>query len=65
MIEETEEYNRGSAENPMSDEELRAKFDDNAGGYLSKTQRDALAAAIERLELVSDARAILERAMPS
>ena len=32
---ETEEYNRGSAENPMSEAELRAKFDDNAGGVLA------------------------------
>ena len=35
VFEEIEEYNRGSAENPMSDAELRAKFDDNASGFLS------------------------------
>ena len=29
-----EEYNRGSAENPMTEAELRAKFDDNAGSVL-------------------------------
>src|SRR5580700_7596932 len=32
-FEEVEEYNRGSAENPMTYQELRAKFDDNAGGF--------------------------------
>ena len=42
-FEEVEEYNRGSAENPMTYEELRAKFDDNAGGFLSAEQRDRLA----------------------
>ena len=35
---EVEEYNRGSAENPMSDAELRAKFDDNASAYLTAAQ---------------------------
>ncbi len=32
---EVEEYNRGSFENPMTYQELRAKFDDNASGFLS------------------------------
>ena len=46
MFEAIEEHNRGSAENPMSDVELRAKFDDNASGFLSATQRDRLAREI-------------------
>ena len=37
VIDEIEEYNRGSAENPMSSAELRAKFDDNAGAFLCRT----------------------------
>jgi 2-methylcitrate dehydratase PrpD len=49
-FEEVEEYNRGSAENPMTYEELRAKFDDNAGGFLSAEKRDRLAVEIGRLE---------------
>jgi 2-methylcitrate dehydratase PrpD len=60
VIEEIEEYNRGSAENPMSDDELRAKFDDNTSGYLSATERDALANTIARVEHLSDARAVLD-----
>jgi 2-methylcitrate dehydratase PrpD len=50
QFEEIEEYNRGSAENPMTYHELRAKFDDNASGCLSAEQRDRLASEIDRLE---------------
>jgi 2-methylcitrate dehydratase PrpD len=60
VIDEVEEYNRGSAENPMSDEELRAKFDDNASGFLSAAQRDALAMTIARTEQLPDARALMD-----
>jgi 2-methylcitrate dehydratase PrpD len=56
QFEEIEEYNRGSAENPMSYQELRAKFDDNAGGFLSAEQRDRLASEIDRLETLPAAR---------
>lgn len=49
-FEEVEEYNRGSAENPMTNEELRAKFDDNASGFLSTEQRQLLARHINYLE---------------
>jgi hypothetical protein len=34
----------------MTYEELRAKFDDNAGGFLSSEKRDRLAVEIGRLE---------------
>jgi 2-methylcitrate dehydratase PrpD len=54
VFEHIEEYNRGSAENPMSDAELRAKFDENASGFLSAPQRDRLAEQIQRLETLSD-----------
>jgi 2-methylcitrate dehydratase PrpD len=64
VIEEIEEYNRGSAENPMSDEELRAKFDDNASGSLSAAQRDELAHAIARTEWLPEARVLMELAIP-
>lgn len=59
VFEEVEEYNRGSAENPMTYEELRAKFDDNASGFLVAEQRDRLAAEINRLEAVENASAFL------
>ena len=54
-VEEVEEYNRGSAENPMTYEELRAKFDANASGFLDAAARHRLAADIMRLEELPDA----------
>jgi 2-methylcitrate dehydratase PrpD len=60
IIDEVEEYNRGSAENPMSQDELRAKFDDNAGGFLSAPQRDRLAQEVARTENLPDARTIVD-----
>jgi 2-methylcitrate dehydratase PrpD len=59
-FEEVEEYNRGSAENPMSYEELRAKFDDNSSAFLSGAQRDQLADAIQTLDALEDARTLLD-----
>jgi 2-methylcitrate dehydratase PrpD len=59
-FEEVEEYNRGSAENPMSYEELRAKFDDNASGILSEERRDRLADVIRGLETLPNAGALLD-----
>jgi 2-methylcitrate dehydratase PrpD len=59
VLDEIEEYNRGSAENPMSEAELRAKFDDNAGGFLSAAQRDRLAQAIARAQELPDARTLV------
>ncbi len=61
-FEEVEEYNRGSAENPMTYEELRAKFDDNSSALLSATQRDRLANAIQKLDESSDASVLLSLA---
>jgi 2-methylcitrate dehydratase PrpD len=58
-VEEVEEYNRGSAENPMTQDELRAKFDDNASGFLSEHQRDRLANEIGRLESLGSASHLL------
>ena len=46
VLSDTQEHNRGSVENPLSDAELRAKFDDNAAALLSATARDRLADAI-------------------
>jgi 2-methylcitrate dehydratase PrpD len=58
-----EEYNRGSAENPMSLQELTAKFHTNASGFLSAAARDRLAADIERLEQLPDAKALVDLAV--
>ena len=57
---EIEEYNPGSAENPMTDAELREKFDENAEGVLDATARDRVAATIEHLETVADARTLVD-----
>lgn len=62
VFEEVEEYNRGSAENPMTYAELRAKFDDNAATFLSPAARNRLAKAIEELETQADARALVDLA---
>ncbi len=58
-FEEVEEYNRGSAENPMTQEELRAKFDDNASAFLLARQRDHLSNEIGRLETIDSASDLL------
>jgi len=55
LFADVEEHNRGSVENPMSDEELRAKFDDNAKGFLSREACQRLAEAIANLERLDDA----------
>jgi 2-methylcitrate dehydratase PrpD len=55
VFSEVEEYNRGSAENPMTAAELRAKFDDNAGSVLDAAARDRLADGIARLDALEDA----------
>ena len=65
VIDEVEEYNRGSAENPMTSAELRAKFDDNAGGVLSARQRDAVADAIAHVEALPSARMLMDLIVPS
>jgi 2-methylcitrate dehydratase PrpD len=64
-VEEVEEYNRGSAENPMSDAELRAKFDDNASGLLAEVERSRLVDAALHLEDLDDASALVRLAIPA
>jgi len=64
VIDEIEEYNRGSAENPMSSAELRAKFDDNAAAFLSARQRDAVADAVARVETLPSARMLMDLLVP-
>jgi 2-methylcitrate dehydratase PrpD len=62
IFEEVEEYNRGSAENPMNYAELRDKFDDNSSAFLSSAQRDRLADAIQTLDELADASVLLDLA---
>lgn len=65
VLSEVQEHNRGSAENPMTGAELRAKFDDNAAAVLGAGERDRLAALVERLEQLEDVRALVDRALPA
>lgn len=61
-VEEIEEYNRGSMQNPMTAAELRAKFDDNARGFLASAQREQLAEHLHRLDTLPDARILVSLA---
>jgi 2-methylcitrate dehydratase PrpD len=60
VIEELEEYNRGSAENPMPDSELEAKFDENASGLLSAEKRRQLIAHVAQLESLDRAATLVD-----
>lgn len=62
---EVEEYNRGSAENPMSYGELRAKFEENAAQFLGADDRAQLAAEVQRAEKLPDAKYIVDLAIPA
>jgi 2-methylcitrate dehydratase PrpD len=62
IFHELEEYNRGSAENPMTYEEIRAKFDENASGFLSASRRDKVAILVRDLEMLGDASELVRSA---
>jgi 2-methylcitrate dehydratase PrpD len=64
VFSEVEEYNRGSAENPMTAAELRAKFDDNAGSVLDAAARERLVAAVESVESMEDAGRLTSMTVP-
>lgn len=61
----TQEHNRGSAENPMTYAELRAKFDENAGDILDDERREHLADWIANVEHLGDASALVELTLPN
>ena len=54
-VEHIEPYNRGSAENPMSAEDIRAKFRENAARMLKPGQVEAI---IERIDTLEQARSL-------
>jgi 2-methylcitrate dehydratase PrpD len=60
VIEETQEHNLGSPENPMTAAQLHAKFDENASGMLSTSERSRLASEVDRLDQLDDASTIVE-----
>ena len=49
-LERVEPYNRGSAENPMSADDVRAKFRENSARALDKTNIEAMISKVDRLE---------------
>ena len=63
VFDEVEEFNRGSVQNPMTVDELRAKFHDNASGALPADQRTHLVDAVARTEVVPDARVLVDLAV--
>jgi 2-methylcitrate dehydratase PrpD len=63
-FDEVEEYNRGSAQNPMSYREIRGKFDENASAFLSQAARDRLAGEIGQVERLPDASVLVGLAVP-
>lgn len=62
--EAVEEHNRGSAQNPMSREELLAKFAENAAGVLSPFQRTRLIDAVDSLDTAEDASVLVQLSVP-
>jgi 2-methylcitrate dehydratase PrpD len=63
VLEEIEVFNRGSAENPMTDAELRAKFDDHAQDVLTEAQRERLASTVAQSEQLADSRVLVDYAV--
>jgi 2-methylcitrate dehydratase PrpD len=59
-IAEVEEYNRGSAENPMSDADLQTKFHENAEGFLDHDTRQRVIELVGRLEDLDDVRMLVD-----
>ena len=63
VITDVQEHNLGSPENPMSDEALIAKFDDNASGVLDARQRRALVDTTQSIEELDDVRQLIDLAI--
>jgi 2-methylcitrate dehydratase PrpD len=57
---QTTEFSHGSRENPMGDDEIRAKFFDLAGRRLGAERAGRVAALVDRLEELADAGALME-----
>jgi 2-methylcitrate dehydratase PrpD len=63
VLKTVEEYNRGSPENPMTEAEILAKFEDNATAVLPATRARELAAAVLRLDEIEDVAALVRRSI--
>ncbi len=63
VYEAVEEHNRGSAENPMTREELLGKLEENAQGVLARERIARLVGAVDGLESLADASSIVALAV--
>lgn len=61
--ETVEEHNRGSAANPMTADELLAKFHDNAADVLPAARRERLAEAVLAVDTGPDASGVIDLAV--
>ena len=61
--EAVEEHNRGSAANPMTPEEIIAKFDENASDVLDTARRRRVVDAVASLESLGDACELIDLAV--
>ena len=61
--ETVEEHNRGSAANPMTAEEIIAKFDENASDVLDADRRRRVVDALASLESPGDACELIDLAV--
>ena len=60
-IERIEPHNRGSAQNPMTAGEVKAKFRENAARALAAEQAEAVIAAVENLDQAGSVRTLIDR----
>jgi 2-methylcitrate dehydratase PrpD len=58
LLEETEEHNRGSKENPLSEADIVAKFRENVDGAFASGQADRIVDAVLSADRLDDASAI-------
>jgi 2-methylcitrate dehydratase PrpD len=65
VVHEIQEHNLGSPENPMSEAQLQAKFDDNASPVLDAAARERLARAVATVDDLDDVSAITGLAVRS
>lgn len=65
IIEEIEEHNRGSAENPMTEAEIIGKFRENTEGVIAKDAAERVVEACLTLERMQDASELTKLTVPS
>jgi len=63
-LEETEEHNRGSAANPMTNEEVIGKFRRNVAGVLDEAAAERIVETVLALDSLEDARLLGELTVP-